>query len=70
MMCVRANWIKMGMSGEPYASAALLPGKGARYKFCRWLGGPQTWSRRGGEKKNLCSLRESNPNSPVVQPIA
>jgi hypothetical protein len=34
----------------------------------RSLGGPQSRSGRGGEGKN--SHRESNPRTPIVQPVA
>jgi hypothetical protein len=36
----------------------------------RRLVGPQTLSRRGGEEKNFQPLRESNPRTPIVQPVA
>jgi hypothetical protein len=34
------------------------------------LGGPQSRSGRGGEEKILSSRRESNPRTPIVQPVA
>jgi hypothetical protein len=36
----------------------------------RKLGGPQTRSGRGGEEKNSQPRRESNPRTPIVQPVA
>jgi hypothetical protein len=34
------------------------------------LGGPQSRSGRGGEEKNSQPTPESNPRTPIVQPVA
>jgi len=39
------------VSGKCHAPAASPPGKSLRYPFERGLGGPQSWSGRGGETK-------------------
>jgi hypothetical protein len=33
------------------------------------LGGPQSRSGRGGEEKNSQPRRQSNPRTPIVQPV-
>jgi hypothetical protein len=40
------------------------------YPLDRRLGGPQSRSGRGGEEKNSQPRRESNPRTPIVQPVA
>jgi hypothetical protein len=45
-------------------------GKSPWYPLDRRLGGPQSRSGRGGEEKNSHSRRESNPRTPIVQPVA
>jgi hypothetical protein len=40
------------------------------YPLVRRLGGPQSRSGRGGEEKNFQPRRESNPRTPIVQPVA
>jgi hypothetical protein len=46
-------------------------GKSPRYPLDRRLGGPQSRSGHGGEEKNSQPLpRESNPRTPIVQPVA
>jgi hypothetical protein len=42
----------MDMSGQLHAPAALPPEKDPRYPLDRRVGGPQSRSGRGGEKKN------------------
>jgi hypothetical protein len=60
----------MEVRGQLHASAALLPGKSPLYPLDRRLGGPQKRSRRGDEEKNSQPRRESNPRTPIVQPVA
>jgi hypothetical protein len=50
------------VSGQLHAPAALPQGKSPWYPLNRRLGGPQ--SRSG------CPHRESNPRTPIVQPVA
>jgi hypothetical protein len=45
-------------------------GKSRWYPFDRRLGGLQSPSGRGGEEKNSQPRRESNPRTPIVQPVA
>jgi hypothetical protein len=60
----------MEVSGQLHVPAALLPGKEPLvYLLDRRLGGPQSHSGRGGEEKIPSSLRESNPRTPIVQPV-
>jgi hypothetical protein len=40
-------------------------GNSPRYLFDKRLGGPQSRSGRGGEEKNSCPSRESNPDRPA-----
>jgi hypothetical protein len=42
----------MEVGGQLHTPAALLQGKSPWYPLDRRLGGPQSRSRRGGEKKN------------------
>jgi hypothetical protein len=44
-------------------------GKIPSYPLERRLGGPQNCSGRSGEEKNSQHRRETNPRTPVVQPI-
>jgi hypothetical protein len=44
--------------------------KKPRYPLDRRLGGPQSRSGHGGEEKNSQPRRESNPSTPIVQPVA
>jgi hypothetical protein len=51
--------------------SALPPGKESPlYPLDRRLGGPQSRSGRGGEEKIPSPRRESNPRTPIVQPVA
>jgi hypothetical protein len=43
----------MEVSGQLHAAGALARGKSHRYPLDRRLGGPQNWSGRCGEEKNL-----------------
>jgi hypothetical protein len=45
-------------------------GKNPWYPLDRKLGGHQSQSGRGGEDKNSQPHRESNPITPIVQPVA
>jgi hypothetical protein len=48
-----------------------LQGKSPWYPLDRGFGGPQSRSGRGGEEKNSQPpRRESNPRTPIVQPVA
>jgi hypothetical protein len=61
----------MPVSGQPHAPAALPPRKEPYYPLDRRLGGLQSRSGRGGEEKNSnLPHRESNPRTPIVQPVA
>jgi hypothetical protein len=60
----------MQVSGQLQAPAALPPGKDPLVSLDRRLGGPQSRSGRGGEEKNSQPRRESNPRTPIVQPVA
>jgi hypothetical protein len=58
----------MGVSGQRHAPAVLLPpGKGPH---CTggWVG-PRAGLDTEARGKILCPRRESNPDSPVVQPV-
>jgi hypothetical protein len=57
----------MEVSGQLHAPAVYLQGNSPWYPLDRRLGRPQSRSGRGGEEKNF---RESNPRTPIVQPIA
>jgi hypothetical protein len=57
------------MSGQIHAPTDLSPGKSPRYPLDRRLGGPQSQFGLYGERKNL-SLRDSNSDLSVVQPVA
>jgi hypothetical protein len=62
---------QMEVSGQLHALAALPPeGKSPCYPLDRRLGGTQCRSGRGGEEKNSQPRRESNPRTPIVQPVA
>jgi hypothetical protein len=56
----------MEVSGQVHSPAALTPGKEPPIPI-GWLGGPQ--SRSGGEEKNSHPRRESNPRTPIFQPV-
>jgi hypothetical protein len=60
----------MEVSGQLRAPAALPQGRRPWYPLDRRLGGPQSRSEHGGEEKNSQPRRESNPRTPIVQPIA
>jgi hypothetical protein len=45
-------------------------GKSHWYLLDRRLGGPQSFFGCGGEEKNSQPRRESNPRTPIVQPVA
>jgi len=55
-----------------FTSRPLYPqGKSPRYPLDRRLGGPpEPFWTRGGEEKNSLPRRESNPRTPIVQPVA
>jgi hypothetical protein len=54
-----------------FTTRPLYPqGKIPWYPLYRRLGGPQSRSGHGGEEKIPSSRRESNPRTPIVQPVA
>jgi hypothetical protein len=57
-------------SGQLHASAALVPGKNPQYPLDRRLGGPQSRSGCGGEKKNSQPLLGlPPPPPPIIKPV-
>jgi hypothetical protein len=60
----------MEASVQFHASTALPQGKSPRYPLDRRLGGTQSSSGRGGEETIPNPRRESNPRTPIVQPVA
>jgi hypothetical protein len=58
----------MEVSGQLHALAALSLEKDPTYLMNRWMGGPQSRSRRGGEEKNSQPLPGLEP--PIIQPVA
>jgi hypothetical protein len=60
----------MEVSGQLHDPAALPPGKSPWYPRDRRLGGPHCHSGRGGIEKIPNPYRESNPRTPIVQPVA
>jgi len=60
----------MDVSGQLHSPAALSPRKEPWYKLDRRLGGPQNRSGRDDEEKIPSPARESNPRTPIVQPVA
>jgi hypothetical protein len=60
----------MEVSGQLHARPLYPQGKSPWYPLDRRLGGPQSRSESGGEKKNSHPRRESNPRTPIVQPAA
>jgi hypothetical protein len=60
----------MEVSGQLHFPAALPQGKTPWYPLDRRLGGPQSRSGRGGEEESSQARRESNPRTPIVQPVA
>jgi hypothetical protein len=59
----------MEVNNQLHAVAALHPEKEPRYPFNKRLGGLQSQSGGFGEKKNLCSYRESKHDSSVDQVV-
>jgi hypothetical protein len=59
----------MEVSGQFHAPAALPQGKSTWYPLDRRLGGPQSRSGRDEEKNSQPPPRESNPSTPIVQPV-
>jgi hypothetical protein len=58
----------MEVSGQLHAPVALPQDRSPWYPLARRLGGPQSWSGRGGKEKNSQSL--PGLESPVIQPLA
>jgi hypothetical protein len=58
----------MEVSGQFHAPAALSQGKSPWYPPDRSLGGPQSWSGRGGEEKNSQPL--PGFEHPIIQPVS
>jgi hypothetical protein len=64
-ICTRLRWV-VSFTPRPLYSQ----GKGPWCPLDKRLGGPQSRSGRGGKKKNSQPRRESNPRTPIVQPVA
>jgi hypothetical protein len=60
----------MEVSGQLHVPAALSPRKEPRYPLSRRLAGPQNQSGQGVEEENSQPRRESNPDHPIIQPVA
>jgi len=60
----------MEASGQLHALAVLPPGKEALVPIGRRLCGLQGRSGRGAEEKNSQTRQESNPRTPIIQPVA
>jgi hypothetical protein len=60
----------MEVNDELHAPAVLPQGKSAWYPLDRRLCGSQSRFGRGGKDKNSQPRRESNPPTPIVQPVA
>jgi hypothetical protein len=58
----------MEVSGQIHTLAALPPGR--EHPLGSRPGGPQSRAGRGGEEKFPSSRQESNPRTPIVQPVA
>jgi hypothetical protein len=58
----------MEVSGQLHTRPLYPQGKSPWYPLDRRLGGPQSWSRRGGEKKNSQTLPALEP--PIIQLVA
>jgi hypothetical protein len=59
----------MEVSGQLHALAALSPGKELLVPIGYEAGWAQSRSGRGGEEKIPSPRRESNPRTPIVQPV-
>jgi hypothetical protein len=57
------------VNGQFHAPAALFPGKESPVPIGYSVEGPQNRSERGGEEFPV-PHRESNPGTPIVQPVA
>jgi len=57
----------MEVSGPLQAPLDLPQGKNPRYPLNRRMGGPQSWTGRGDEKKKIhhCTFRELNAGRPA-----
>jgi hypothetical protein len=60
----------MEVSGQLHAPAALAPGKETLIPIRQEKGGPQSRSWRVVNRKIPSPRRESNPRTPIVQPVA
>jgi hypothetical protein len=58
----------MELSGQLHALAVLPQEKSLQYPLDRRLGGPQSWSRHGGEEKNSQRLLGPETQSSSLQP--
>jgi hypothetical protein len=65
-------WLRheLDVSGELHAPAAWPQGNSPWYPLDRRLGGPQSRSGRRAEEEDSQPHRESNPRTPIVQPVA
>jgi hypothetical protein len=59
-----------GLCGQLHAPAALPQGKSAWYPLDRRLGGPRAVMNVVVNSKIPSPHRESNPRTPIVQPVA
>jgi hypothetical protein len=59
----------MEVSGQLHASTALPQGKDPWYPLDRRLGGPRAVLDAMVKRKIPSSRRESNPRTPIVQPV-
>jgi hypothetical protein len=64
-LCTWWRWV-VSFTPRPIYSQ----GKSPCNPLNRRLGGPQSRSGRGDEEKNSQPLRESNPRTPIIQPVA
>jgi hypothetical protein len=59
----------MKVSVQLHAPATLPQGKSRWYPLDRRLSGPQNRSGHDGEEKNSQTRQESNPRTPIAQPV-
>jgi hypothetical protein len=60
----------MEVSGQLHAPAALPQGKSPQYSLDRRLGGPRAVLDAAVKRKIRSPRRESNPRTPIFQPVA
>jgi len=69
-------WAREGIAPHSFLISALDGGEWSattpptpHYSFDMRLGGPQSWSGRGGEEKNSCQYRKLNPGHLGRSPV-